>query len=177
MGALLNYFAAEGVTIEAAGDGKVRAHGPLTDALRTAIRANKAALLAELAANDAAVDPDADRRRGRALAILASEPTRDIAVVAEAGDPAHVTVAIRGVAVGDLEIPAESYALRWANPDPNYVPSRDDFWRSQTHQIPLLLGGMIARAMSLPEMGVSAMATQNTYDALNALRRRLGIGE
>lgn len=36
---------------------------------------------------------------------------------------------------------------------------------------------MIAPAMSLPEMGVSAMATQNTYDALNALRRRLGIGE
>ena len=32
-----------------------------------------------------------------------------IAVVADAGDPAHVTVAVRGVAVGDLEIPAESY--------------------------------------------------------------------
>jgi len=31
-----------------------------------------------------------------------------IAVVAEAG-AAHVTVAVRGVAVGDLEIPAESY--------------------------------------------------------------------
>jgi hypothetical protein len=67
--------------------------------------------------------------------------------------------------------------LRWANPDPNYVPSRDDFWRSQAHQIPLLLGGMIAPAMSLPEMGVSAMATQNVYDGLNALRRQLGIGE
>jgi len=29
--------------------------------------------------------------------------------VAEAGNPAHVTVAIRNVAVGELEIPGERY--------------------------------------------------------------------
>ena len=49
-------------------------------------------------------------RRNRALAILGEQPERQIAIVAEAGDPiAYVTVAIRGVAVGDLEIPAERY--------------------------------------------------------------------
>lgn len=55
MGALLSNFASEGVHIEAAGDGRLRAHGPLTDELRTAIRANKRAILAELAANDVAL--------------------------------------------------------------------------------------------------------------------------
>jgi hypothetical protein len=109
MGALLDHFAAEGVTIEPAGDGNVRAHGPLTDALRATIRERKAVILAELAANDAVVDPDVERRRNRALAILADEPERRIAVVAEPGDPAYVTVAIRGVAVGELTIPAERY--------------------------------------------------------------------
>jgi hypothetical protein len=38
-----------------------------------------------------------------------ADPARQIAVIAEAGDPAHITVAVRGVAVGDLEIPAERY--------------------------------------------------------------------
>ncbi|MGE5141449.1 MAG: hypothetical protein ACM3JD_18420 [Rudaea sp.] len=109
MGALLDRLAAEGVQIAPAGDGKVRASGNLTDGTRALIRANKAAILAELAANDPGVDPDGDRRRSRALAILAAQPERDIAVVAQAGDPAQVTVAIRGVAVGDLEIPAERY--------------------------------------------------------------------
>jgi len=50
-----------------------------------------------------------ERRRNRALAILADEPERHIAVVAEPGDPAYVTVAIRGVAVGELTIPAERF--------------------------------------------------------------------
>src|SRR5262245_53971012 len=71
-------------------DGNLRAHGPLTDGLRDAIRANKAQLLAELAANEPVVDPTMERRRVRALAILAEEPHRQVAVVAEAGDPAHV---------------------------------------------------------------------------------------
>ncbi len=62
-----------------------------------------------LAANDATVDPDVLRRRTRALAMLDAEPERQIAVVAEAGDPAHVAVAIRGAAVGELTIPAERY--------------------------------------------------------------------
>ncbi|HLY05192.1 MAG TPA: hypothetical protein VKR31_05540 [Rhizomicrobium sp.] len=53
-------------------------------------------------------DPDAERRRNQALAILARQDQR-VAVVAEAGNPAHVTVAIRGVAVGELEVPGERY--------------------------------------------------------------------
>jgi hypothetical protein len=55
------------------------------------------------------VDPDVERRRNRALAILADEPGRQIAVVAEPGNPARVTVVIRGVAVGELTIPAQRY--------------------------------------------------------------------
>ena len=109
MGALLDQFTAEGVTIEAAGDGNVRARGPLTDELRATIREHKAAILAELAANEPAIDPDVERRRSRALAMLDERPEQRITVVAEAGDPAHVTVAVRGVAVGELEIPAERY--------------------------------------------------------------------
>ena len=109
MGALLDQFAAQGVAIEAAGDGNVRARGPLTDELRATIREHKTAILAELAANEPAIDPDVERRRDRALTILAEQPDRRIAVVAEPGDPAHVAVAIRGVAVGELTIPAERY--------------------------------------------------------------------
>jgi hypothetical protein len=56
-----------------------------------------------------AIDPAVERRRDRALAILADEPDRHIAVIAETGDPAHVTVAVRGVAVGELDIPAEHF--------------------------------------------------------------------
>jgi len=44
-----------------------------------------------------------------ALAILDEQPEQRVAVVAEPGDPAHVTVAIRGVAVGELTIPAERF--------------------------------------------------------------------
>jgi hypothetical protein len=109
MGALLDQFSAAGVQIAASDDGKLRAHGPLTDELRATIREHKTAILAELAANDSVADPDVERRRNRALAILADEPERHIAIVAEQGDPAHLTVAVRGVAVGDLEIPAERY--------------------------------------------------------------------
>ena len=87
----------------------MRARGPLTDESPAAIRANKPAILAELAANDATTDPDAERRRVRALALLAAEAARQVAVIAEAGDPAHVTVAVRCIAVSDVEIAAERY--------------------------------------------------------------------
>lgn len=120
MGALLDQFAAEGVQIEAGGDGKLKASGKLTDAARALIRAHKPELLEELAASNGEFsdtyaharedcDEDAIRRRARALAMLDADPERRIAVVAEAGDPAHVAVAIRGVAVGELTIPAERY--------------------------------------------------------------------
>jgi hypothetical protein len=109
MGALLDQFAAEGVQIEASGEGKLRAVGKLTDATRALIRVHKSEILAELAANDPVVDPGVERRRARALAMLDADPNRRLAVVAEAGNSAHITVAIRGVAVGELTIPAERY--------------------------------------------------------------------
>jgi hypothetical protein len=108
------------VQIEAAGAGKLRATGSLTDATRALIRAHKPELLAELAAADAEFcdtyaqaredcDEDTMRRRARAVSILDADPGKQIAMVAEAGDSAHVAVAIRGVAVGELTIPAERY--------------------------------------------------------------------
>ena len=117
MASLLVKFAAADVRIEAEGDGNTRACGLLTDELRAAIRANKPAILAELAANDPGVDApvesDVDRRRAKALALLDDEPNRRIAVVAEAprADEAvgHICTAIRCVSVGEIEIPAEKY--------------------------------------------------------------------
>ena len=49
-----------------------------------------------------------ERARAKALAMLDGD-TRRIAVVAEPGDPARVVIAIRGVAIGELMIPAERY--------------------------------------------------------------------
>ena len=110
MGALLDQFAADGVHIEASGDGKLRASGKLTDATRAFIRAHKPEILAELvAANDPACNPDVERRRARTLALLDADPGRHIAVLAEAGNSAHIAVAIRGVAVGELTITTEHY--------------------------------------------------------------------
>ena len=64
-------------------------------------------------ADVARVDPDVTRRRACALTLLAADPGRQIAVIAEAPKPGeavgHVCTAIRGVAVGEIEIPAERY--------------------------------------------------------------------
>ena len=109
MGALLDEFTAAGVQIEPAPGGNVRVRGPLNEQLRAAIRANKPAILAELAANDSTGDQDTLRRRAKALAMLDANPGREIAVIAERGNPAHIAIAIRGVAVGEMEIPAERY--------------------------------------------------------------------
>ncbi|HLY05191.1 MAG TPA: hypothetical protein VKR31_05535 [Rhizomicrobium sp.] len=69
--------------------------------------------------------------------------------------------------------------LQWANPQPDYVPSRDDLWRSQVHQLPLLLGALLGggASMALPEATMSYGGTQNLLDALNTLRQQSGIGE
>ena len=64
---------------------------------------------AKAGADELPADPGVARRRIRALAMLDADPDREIAVIAEAGDPAHVALAVRGVAVGDLEIPADRY--------------------------------------------------------------------
>ena len=55
------------------------------------------------------VDRDIARRRNSALAILADNAERRIAVVAEAGNPTYLTVAVRDIGVGDVEIPADKY--------------------------------------------------------------------
>jgi hypothetical protein len=67
--------------------------------------------------------------------------------------------------------------MRWANPQPGYVPQRDDFWRTQGQQLPILLGGVVAPATAPIETAIGYMGTQNFYDVLNALRKRFGIGE
>jgi hypothetical protein len=67
--------------------------------------------------------------------------------------------------------------LQWTNPQPGYVPERDDVWRGQAHQLPLLLGSFFAPPMSLAQLAVGANGNQALLDALNAVRRRYGIGE
>jgi hypothetical protein len=67
--------------------------------------------------------------------------------------------------------------MQWANPQPGYVPARDDFWRMQGHQVPLLIGSVIAPPMSAPEYMIGAGATQNLYTGIDTLRKRFGIGE
>ena len=69
--------------------------------------------------------------------------------------------------------------VQWATANPNYNMSRDDLWRSQVQQLPLLVGSMVARGpqTSLPATMIGLQGTQNLYDVLNALRRQFGIGE
>ena len=81
----------------------------LLDLARSAIGGRGEPRCSSPPAQSLPVDPGAERRRNRALALLDAEPTRQIAVVAEAGDPAHVAIAIRAAAVGELEIAAECY--------------------------------------------------------------------
>lgn len=54
MGALLDRYRGAGVAFVALSDGSLRALGPLTEPIRATIRTEKAAILAELAANDGA---------------------------------------------------------------------------------------------------------------------------
>ena len=54
-------------------------------------------------------EPGTERRRAKALAMLEANPLSRIAVVADAGGPVTVGVAIRGVAYGEIEILAGSY--------------------------------------------------------------------
>jgi hypothetical protein len=110
MGALLEHFAANGVEFESGAEGQLHARGRLTGELRTLIRANKPALLAELAAKQAAgEDAGLMERRTRALAILGEHPLRHLAIVTQPGDPAIVGVAIRCAVYGEIEVSAERY--------------------------------------------------------------------
>jgi hypothetical protein len=116
MPALLKQFQAAGVRFQCLPDGRLKTLGTLTDELRTQIRAAKPAILAELRASEAANDaddlpgdPDVARRRAQALAMLAAHAELRIAIVAEAGDPVIVGIAVRGVAYGELVVTAATY--------------------------------------------------------------------
>jgi hypothetical protein len=76
MGALVDRFAAAGVRFERGEVGNLRALGTLTDEIRTAIRAHKPAILAELAANDAGIASPGQRQELRELiAIILARDT------------------------------------------------------------------------------------------------------
>jgi len=86
----------------------VRAHGPLTDNLRTAIRTHKPAILAELAANDAGTASPGQRQELRELIaiILArdTEAERAETLAVACADPEAALTSFRAL-VADLQDP------------------------------------------------------------------------
>lgn len=105
---LLTRAQSAGLTLWREGD-RLKYRGPTEaiTALLPELRAHKAELLDALN-----VDPAAEARRHRALALLASHPEARIAVLTDVvSDPkaALLTVAIRGVATCELRIPREKY--------------------------------------------------------------------
>ena len=126
------------------------------------------------------------RRRNQALAILDDRQDRRIAVVAEAGSPAHVTVAIRNVAVGELEIvagdpqgyqPVQIGTL--LNGEPIRVAQqtpKDDIWRMLGRTAPLgAAAGLLAPDAPLAQSALDFMATSGIYNGLDTLRRQYGL--
>ena len=130
MGALVEQFTEAGIRLEAWPDGKLAAHGQLTDEQRAVIRANKSAILAELqqapraAVQREASEPRADvaasplagvgieARRQRVVEILAANPGFRYAVVTDSkADPGVVVVhiGIRDVGSGEIVIAAGRY--------------------------------------------------------------------
>jgi hypothetical protein len=59
--------------------------------------------------SDASPDSATERRRNRALTLLADNPQGRFAVVTQLGDPVIVGIAIRGIGYGELEIAAGNY--------------------------------------------------------------------
>ena len=58
---------------------------------------------------EVAADPATERRRAKALALLAEHLNWRRVVIAEAGDPVIVGIAGWGIGYGELEIPAGAY--------------------------------------------------------------------
>jgi hypothetical protein len=54
-------------------------------------------------------DPNTERRRAKALAVLAENPGWRRFVLVEAGEPTIIGVAISGIGYGELELPARRY--------------------------------------------------------------------
>ena len=106
MGALLARLSASRVALAALPDGRLRATGPITEAVRATIRDHKAAILAELAANEAEREPaiaamvtDVAELR-ELLAVIAagwSDDERADALAAALADPAGALVCFRAL--------------------------------------------------------------------------------
>ena len=119
MGALLEQFSAAGVTLTALPGGHLHAAGPLTDALRAAIRAHKLAILAELAAaNDAATPKQAAELRAllARIAVGWSDDDRDEALAVALADPTAALNCFRALEANPE--PALAHALKAGAGDP-----------------------------------------------------------
>jgi len=104
MGALLARLSASDVAVVALPDGRLRASGPITDAVRATIRDHKAAILAELAANKPAPainkrEETGDELRALVAIVAADWPDdeRADALAAALADPAGALVCFRAL--------------------------------------------------------------------------------
>lgn len=133
MGALLDHFRASGVALAALPGDRLQATGALTDAIRATIREHKAAILAELAANDAA--EGATREQATELRELVGivaadwpDDERAEAIAAALADPDAALVcfralaAERGRATADRQEPAPA-DMRPCADCANFTPS------------------------------------------------------
>jgi hypothetical protein len=102
VGGLLAQFRAAGIELSALPGGRVHALGPLTDPLRASIREHKAAILAELAANDErsnVATPEQGLELRNLLAIVAADwPDKDEALAVALADPEDALVCFRELA-------------------------------------------------------------------------------
>ncbi len=71
-------------------------------------------------------DPAVKRRRARAFALLAEHPNWRRVVVAEAGEPVIIGIAIRDVGYGEIVIPAKRYDV------PALIALLDEYGQLQT---------------------------------------------
>jgi hypothetical protein len=98
---LLDHFRAAGIALAALPDGRIRATGPLTDALRATIREQKPAILAELAAANDSVSPAVAAELHELVAIVGAdwlEAERAEALAVAIADPDSALACFRALA-------------------------------------------------------------------------------
>lgn len=102
----------DGVELALTPHGTIRAHGEQAAVERWVplLREHKPSLVDYLKAGP---DPEAERRRNKVLAMLASDPglRYAVAVTDPDSDPVHVAVGIRNTATFELDIPRACYDL------------------------------------------------------------------
>lgn len=128
MGALLDRFRAAGVAFVALPDGSLRALGPLTEPIRATIRTEKAAILAELAANDCATPEQAAELRELVAVVAADWPEaeRREALAVALADPASALTCLRALAENLRPAPPVQRmdsGMRTCNQCRNFTPS------------------------------------------------------